>query len=87
MASDTSSGLYDSILDHSNGLYACLRTLINDSELIYVCFVKSAVEVAFVWMLNVTGQSGCRDRHVGSDVCGTREARCEWLVMCVACVV
>ena len=44
MASDTSSGVYYWLLDHANGLYACLRTLINDSKRIYGYFVKSAVE-------------------------------------------
>ena len=44
MASDTSSGAYDSLPDHANGLYACLRTLINDRERIQGYFGKSAVE-------------------------------------------
>ena len=44
MASDTSSGAYDSLPDHANGLYACLRTLINDREQIQGCFGKSTVE-------------------------------------------
>ena len=44
MASNTSSGVYYWLLDHANGLYACLRILINDSERIYGCFGKSAVE-------------------------------------------
>ena len=44
MASDISSGVYYWLLDHENGLYACLRTLINDSERLYGYFVKSAVE-------------------------------------------
>ena len=44
MRSDTSSGVYDSILDHANGLYACLRTLTNDRERIQGNFGKSAVD-------------------------------------------
>ena len=44
MGSDPSSGLFFSLLDHANGLYACLRTLINDRELIQGYFGKSAVE-------------------------------------------
>ena len=44
MDSDTSSGVYYSLLDHANGLYACLQTLINDSKRIQGYFGKSAVE-------------------------------------------
>ena len=44
MASNTSSGVYFSLLDHANGLYACSRTLINDRERIQGYFGKSAVE-------------------------------------------
>ena len=44
MASNTASGVYFSLLDHANGLYACSRTLINDSERIQGYFGKSAVE-------------------------------------------
>ena len=44
MASNASSGVYFSLLDHANGLYACSQTLINDNERIQGYFVKSAVE-------------------------------------------
>ena len=44
MASNASSGVYFSLLDHANGLYTCSRPLINDSERIQGYFGKSAVE-------------------------------------------
>ena len=44
MGSDPSSGLFFSLLDHANGIYACLRTLINDRERTQGYFGKSAVE-------------------------------------------
>ena len=44
MGYDTSSGLYFSLLNHANGIYACSRTLINDRERAQGYFGKSAVE-------------------------------------------
>ena len=44
MDSDTSSGVYDSLLDHANGPYACSRTRIIDGDLIQCYSGKSAVE-------------------------------------------
>ena len=44
VAPNDPSGVYFSLLDHANGLYACSQTLINDSERIQGYFGKSAVE-------------------------------------------